>query len=306
MTMWRRRQRNRDERAEAPGALRSPGPLPAPSPLRGDPADMLAVTRAADRATVARLIGDLEERAGNEAVGRLVQGQPAHHTGRAEEEEADELAEGPDVIPDEVVDLEAGSQDEGERPTPTRSGTDIVVGNAEPFPVTGTLRQVANELASRGEAGSVTSQVTDAAFVATEAGRVRIVAITVSETLLMPVWTNRAERPVAEQREWDRFYAALLAHEREHIAIDRRVFENLHRRCLRQTIQRMNELIDEAVASADDQNREFDAATDHGSNAGTRISPPPEEEPPPERPPAGSAGPAPTGEPAGRGGPPAE
>ena len=133
-----------------------------------------------------------------------------------------------------------------------------MVGDAEPFPVTGTLRQVANELEARGEAGSVTSQVTDAAYVATAAGRVRIVAITVSETLLMPVWTNRAERPAAEQREWDRFYAALLAHEREHIAIDRRVFENLHRRCLRKTIERMDELIDEAVASADEQNREFD------------------------------------------------
>lgn len=303
--MWRRRQRQGEEREETRRDPRPQSPLPTPSPLSGDPAEMLAVTRAADRATVARLITDLEERAGNEAVGHLVEGEPAHHPG-ATEDEAEELAEGPDVVPDEATELETGSQHEGEQPAPTRSGTDVVVGDAEPFPVTGTLRQVAGELAARGEAGSVTSQVTDAAYVATEAGRLRIVAITVNETLLMPVWTNRDERPPAEQREWDRFYAALLAHEQEHIDIDREVFANLHRRCLRETITRMNELIDEAVALADEHNRAFDTATAHGRNTGTSISPPPEEEPPEEKPPATGTRPAPAVEPPRQNGAPAE
>jgi hypothetical protein len=284
--MWRRRQRRGEEREETRRDPWPRSPLPPQSSLAGDPAELLAVTRAADRATVGRLITDLEERAGNEAVGHLVQGEPAHHPG-AIEEEAEEIAEEPDVVPEEVAELETGSEQEDEQPAPTSSGTDIVVGDAEPFPVTGTLRQVAGQLAARSEAGSVTSQLTNAAYVATAAGRLRIVSITVNETLLMPVWTNRDERPPAEQREWDRFHAALLAHEREHIEIDRRVFANLHRACLRQTIARMNELIDEAVALADQQNRDFDTTTAHGRNTGTRISPPPEEEAP------ANAGPAP-------------
>jgi hypothetical protein len=296
-TMWRRRQRRGDEREETRRDPWPRHPLPPQSHLSGDPAEMLAVTRAADRATVGRLITDLEERAGNEAVGHLVQGEPAHHPGTAEEE-AEEVAEGPDVVPEEVAELETESGHEDEPPAPTRSGTDIVVGDAEPFPVTGTLRQVAGQLAARSEAGSVTSQVTNASYVATAAGRVRIVAITVNETLLMPVWTNRDERPPAEQHEWDRFYAALLAHEQEHVEIDRRVFANLHRACLRQTIERMNELIDEAVALADQQNRDFDTTTAHGRNTGTRISPPPEEEAP------ANTGPAPREEHPAEGGAP--
>jgi len=262
-------------------------------PLPGNPAEMLAAAREADRATVARLIGDLEEHAGNEAVGRLVEAAPAQRPGATDLDDEEDVGEAPDVPAEEVTGLDEGESPVAEPPTPTRSGTDIQVVEADPFPVTGTLRQVANQLAARTEAGSVTSQVADVYYeAADEDSPTRLVAITVVETRLMPSWTNRADRPEAEQREWDRFYAALLAHEQRHIDIDREVFANIHRACLRRSITRMNEIIDERIEEANRRNREFDTTTDHGRNAGTRIAPPPEEEPAAPGTPAAAATPS--------------
>ena len=296
--MWRRRRRRRDEDDEArEGPPRGPRAA-SPGSLPGNPAEMLAAAREADGATVARLIGDLEERAGNEAVGRLVEAATSPRAGAAEVDDEEEIGATPDVPAEEVTRLDEGESPVAEPPTPTRSGTDIQVVEADPLPVTGTLRQVAGELAARTEAGSVTSQVADVYYeAADENSPTRLVAITVVETRRMPAWTNRAERPEAEQREWDRFYAALLAHEQRHIDIDREVFANLHRACLRKSIARMNEIIDEAIESANVRNRDFDTTTDHGRNAGTRIAPPPEEETAPE----GAAGPHQAPEPVPRG-----
>lgn len=274
---WRRQRRRREELDEVrEGAPRRPA---RPAPLAGDPAETLAAAREADRATVERLIGDLGERAGNEAVGRLVAAAPAARAGGTEVEDED-LLETPDVPVEDVIHGEEGESPVAEPPTPTRSGTDIQVVEADPFPVSGTLRQVAHQLEARQEAGSVTSQVADVYHeAAREEGPTKLVAITVVETRLMPTWTNRSDRPEAEQREWDRFYAALMAHEQRHIEIDREVFTNLHRRCLRKSVARMNEIIDEAIAEANRLNKEFDTTTNHGKSAGTTIAPPPEEEP---------------------------
>jgi len=286
--MWRRHRRRGDEGDEAGEGLLRASRAAGPVSLPGNPAEMLAAARDADRATVARLIGDLEEHAGNEAVGRLVGAAPAQRPGATEVDDEEEVGETPDVPAEDVARLGEDESPVAEPPTPTRSGTDIQVVEADPFPVTGTLRQVAGELAARTEAGSVTSQVADVYYeAADENSPTRLVAITVVETRCMPAWTNRAERPEAEQREWDRFYAALLAHEQRHIDIDREVFANLHRACLRTSIARMNEIIDEAIENANVRNRDFDTTTDHGRNAGTRIAPPPEEEAAPE----GAAGP---------------
>lgn len=292
--MWRRHRRRRDEDDEAREVPSRGSRAASPGSLPGNPAEMLAAAREADRATVARLIGDLEERAGNEAVGRLVEAAPATaRSGVTTVEEERTVGPAVDVTPEDVTEL--GTE---EAPPPTRSGTDFRVEADDPIVVTGTLRQAAHQLMARTEAGSVTSQVADVGYVASgETGRTRIVAVTVIETLRMPVWADREERPPAEQTEWDRFYAALLAHEREHIAIDRRHLDNLHRRCLRKTVAEMDDEIDRATAAADTENRDFDTTTDHGRNAGTRIAPPPEEEAAPE----GAAGPHQAPEPLPRG-----
>ena len=292
--MWRRHRRRRDEDDEAREVPSRGSRAASPGSLPGNPAEMLAAAREADRATVARLIGDLEERAGNEAVGRLVEAAPATaRSGGTTVEEERTVGPAVDVAPEDVTEL--GTE---EAPPPTRSGTDFRVEADDPIVVTGTLRQAAHQLMARTEAGSVTSQVADVGYVASaETGRTRIVAVTVIETLRMPVWADREERPPAEQAEWDRFYAALLAHEREHIAIDRRHLDNLHRRCLRKTVAEMDDEIDRATAAADTENRDFDTTTDHGRNAGTRIAPPPEE----EAEPGGAAGPHPAPEPMPRG-----
>lgn len=301
----RRRRRLDEEPRESDATGRGAAPMPETA-LTGSPAEMLATAQDADRASVARLIGDLEQRAGNLAVERLLATPSARAGGSdLEEEELPEVA--PEAPADEVEELGAGEE---ERPTPTRSGTDIQVLEGEPISVTGTLREAAEQLAARAEAGSVTSQVADVYYTqAREDGPTRLVFITVLETRRMPVWTNRAKRPAPEQAEWDRFHAALAAHEQRHIEIDREVFTNLHRKCVGKSLDAMNKAIDDAIALANKRNKEFDDTTDHGRNAGTRIAPPPEEEPTteatsaapsaPAQAPASGPGPAPGGLPPG-------
>jgi hypothetical protein len=47
-------------------------------------------------------------------------------------------------------------------------------------------------------------------------GKITRLSLIVARETLMPVWTNRGNRPAAEQKEWDRFCRALLFHENGH------------------------------------------------------------------------------------------
>ena len=82
----------------------------------------------------------------------------------------------------------------------------------------------------------------------------------------MPVWTRYPRRPEAERREWDRFYLALLEHERGHIAIIRREAQTTYKRLLAAT-----EATIKNVAEQERQRiRRAGAAYDHNTDKGRR------------------------------------
>lgn len=259
--------RGRDELvASLPGRSSTaarPGPLPG---LRQG--ELLGVLRRADSGSRRHLVGELQRWHGNAGVVRILAGETAVARRRAEAEVAPHVSARevapPDVpSPDDAVELE-------ELPTPTTSGTTIARADTT-YAVSGSFVDVANAIAVRTEAGSVTSQFSDI-YLYPDSDPITLANITVTETKMLPTWTDRATGTDAEKAEWDRFRAALDAHENGHIAIDTTRFTDIHRRVLRQTHTRADEIITEAETAATAENDAYDERTDHGRNTGTTIT----------------------------------
>lgn len=166
-----------------------------------------------------------------------------------------------------------GSEEESEsdtaKPVPTASGTTIIV-NDTTFKVPGSFLAMANDLGSRPEAGSVTSQVSDI-YLEPTTGPVRLANVTVTESRHLPNWVDRGEPTPPQVAEWERFRTALGVHEQTHLDIDSKFFANVHAKCIGVSNDKANGRIDATIAAADVANDEFDAKTDHGRNAGTAI-----------------------------------
>jgi hypothetical protein len=245
----------------------------------------IALSRTVDAGSRRRFVGGLQPRIGNAATARLlaesatVRRLPDIHAGatppavQRDEGDVDLDTFWPPGGGGEGTELQEGAQN------PTTSGTTITVVNTT-YSVGGTLLEAANTLAARTEAGSATSQFSDIYYETSEAGIVRIANITVTETVNLPTWSGYASGTTAEKAEWDRFRAALAAHEDRHVAIDRQHFTNIHRLLVGRTQTRANEIITEKETAATTANDEFDTQTDHGRNAGTTINPPPPPSPP--------------------------
>jgi hypothetical protein len=247
----------------------------------------VALGRTLDAGSRRRLFNGLQPRIGNAATASLLA-----ESGTVRRAAVDAGAPPPAVQRDDGdVDLDAFWPPGGAEATelqegaqnPTTSGTTINVVNTT-YAVSGTLLEAANTLAARTEAGSVTSQFSDIYYETSDAGIVRIANITVSETINLPTWSGYASGSTAEKAEWDRFRAALAAHEDRHVAIDRQHFTNIHRLLVGKTQTRADEIINEKETAATTANDAFDTQTDHGRNAGTTINPPPPPAPPAQAP----------------------
>ncbi len=237
----------------------------------------MVLGRHGDAGSRRRLMGDLQPNIGNAAATSLIR-YP---------ERAQQVSEGlagtrapvqrapGDVDLDafmpgdggEAVELQAGGQQA------TTSGTTINVVNTT-YSVSGTLLEAANTLAARTEAGSTTSQFSDIAYTTTESGRVVTANITVTETISLPVWSGYAAASAAEKAEWDRFHAALAAHEQHHVQIDRTAYTNIHAKLVGKSQTRADEIIDQTETATTALNDAYDTQTAHGRNAGTTINPP--------------------------------
>jgi hypothetical protein len=95
----------------------------------------------------------------------------------------------------------------------------------------------------------------------------------------MPVWTRYSSRPEAERREWDRFYRALLEHERGHIAIFRRESQTAYTRLLAATAATIENLLEQETERMQGVSDAYDRQTDHGqrqrsAHGNTIIVPP--------------------------------
>lgn len=208
------------------------------------------------------MVGELQERHGNAGVASMIASMVL----------GDAAASALDSLTDGVSDVFGADEDplSEELPTPTSSGTQIIV-NESPFDVGGTFKSVANQLAAREEAASVTSWFQDIYLFPEGSDPITLANVTILETISLPSWKDRPQATEREKREWDRFHAALAGHEAQHVAIDKAEFDSVHKKLLRKTHEKANAEIDAAEARATLTNAEFDTKTDHGRNAGTKL-----------------------------------
>jgi predicted secreted Zn-dependent protease len=99
--------------------------------------------------------------------------------------------------------------------------------------------------------------------------------VTFTFRIEMPVWTSYPRRPEAERREWDRFYRALLEHERGHIAIIRREAQTTYKRLLAATEATIKNVARQETQRIHHAGAAYDRKTDHGrrqnSKHGTTV-----------------------------------
>jgi predicted secreted Zn-dependent protease len=96
-------------------------------------------------------------------------------------------------------------------------------------------------------------------------------AVTVGTRIRMPRWTGYTGALAAEQREWDRFYEALLAHERGHLALVVEHLCNIDQRMVGQSEAGARGTWQDALDALRAASDAYDAETDHGRSTGTII-----------------------------------
>jgi predicted secreted Zn-dependent protease len=94
-------------------------------------------------------------------------------------------------------------------------------------------------------------------------------------TIRMPQWGNREHASDSDRAEWERFYTALLEHEREHEQIMRRGLEPLHQALEKARATEFKTIMNrEKRRLIDLPGAAYDERTDHGRKRGTILNVP--------------------------------
>ena len=157
-------------------------------------------------------------------------------------------------------------------PIPTTSFTKVGPPTKSSYTVSGTLRQAADAVAARKEAGAT---ITTPDLVSADNGtRMTQAQVTVTQVVELPEWDGKASATQNQRTEWDRFKAAITTHEAGHVATDVKAFAGAHTEILaKKTVTESNTEFNTITTQADTDNATFDTTTDHGRNAGTKINP---------------------------------
>ncbi len=238
------------------------------------PADLTRELAAADEAIRVRTMGELQQGAGNAALGEIL-GASGRMTGlgvghgglttnttdlTVTRDIADEEVAGP---ADEVVPLDTGAQvNATESVGPVTESSYAVEAS--------TLADVAAAIGGRSEAGHV-GWVPTLDFHQTD-GRIDSVTINVSIDLQMPSWSPPSSMLPKARAEWTRWYAALRAHEQGHIDLVHQLFDGLAARILGKTVRAGQQLFATAKASLATQSRAYDTRTGNGTKQGTIMN----------------------------------
>jgi len=265
-------------------------PGPARAATSGQPVDgWRAITRAGRRGghpVVHRSVARLQTAAGNAAVADLLApyrgdicttrlaGPTQHHAA-----DVDVLGSEPGAPvrlgTDEPAEGATPLEDEGGAPVlpaPTSSSTTVGPPSASSYTVSGTLRQAAGAVAARPEAGATIT--TPALDIAPGGKWPTHVQVTVTQVVVLPEWDGKASATQNQRNEWDRFKAAITAHEAGHVATDVKAFANAHARIKsRKTRPEGETEFDTIATQSDTDNAAFDTRTDHGRNTGTSMNP---------------------------------
>jgi hypothetical protein len=160
--------------------------------------------------------------------------------------------------------------DDEEMPPPTSSFTRITPPSMSSYTVSGTLRQAAEAVGARDEAGA--EKATPDLVAADNGTRMVHAQVTVGIGVVLPEWDGKASATPNQRAEWDRFKAAITAHEAAHVEIDKTSFANAHAKILsKKTLAESYEQYDTIIAQAKAANDAFDGDA-HGRPA-TNINP---------------------------------
>jgi hypothetical protein len=157
-------------------------------------------------------------------------------------------------------------------PPPTSSSTTVGPPTRSSYTVSGTLRQAAEAVAARPEAGqTLTSPVLNMAPPGKWPTHVQVI---VGQAVQLPEWDGKASATQNQRSEWDRFKAAITAHEEGHVSTDVKAYANAHGKIRAKPTRAEGEAeFDTITTTADTDNATFDTRTDHGRNTGTNINP---------------------------------
>ena len=255
--------------------------------------DAAGRTQAAGKggtSTIGRAIDGLHASAGNEAIAKLFGGTVggSHGEGPAQvragrttlaDQPVVQREPGDEPAPEEEVATspDASGVELAEKPpTAGPSWTHVGPPADSPYDVSGSLRTVANAVAARPEAGSVTatpSKDTETWAPAGGVEKVTAARVTVAQVMELPNWTDKSGATKNQQAEWDRFHAAITTHEAGHVAKDKTSFAGTHAKIVGQTPSDADTALTTATTTAKTDNDAYDAGNDHGLKQGTGINP---------------------------------
>lgn len=222
----------------------------------------------------------LQSEAGNAAVAGLVGaradarstrrvGSTLLHSGDADVPGSEP---GPAVPPE--TDAPTPLDNDAAAPAPTSSFTKVGPPTKSGYTVSGTLREAANAVAARPEAGATITAPSLNPDLRIAGGWPAHVQVTVTQAVVLPEWDGKASATQNQRNEWDRFKAAITAHENGHVAVDKTSYANAHGKIRAKKTRAEASTEFDTIATQDDtDNDTFDTTTDHGRNAGTNINP---------------------------------
>ncbi|HEY1282784.1 MAG TPA: DUF922 domain-containing protein [Acidimicrobiales bacterium] len=108
-------------------------------------------------------------------------------------------------------------------------------------------------------------------YQADEHGVVSDVTILVGWKITMPTWTGYDSASQAAKDEWDRFWAALDAHERGHLDLVDTAMATLDQQMIGKSVAEAQQVWSSALTKLQQDSNAYDTANDHGRNAGTII-----------------------------------
>ncbi|HSS08854.1 MAG TPA: DUF922 domain-containing protein [Acidimicrobiales bacterium] len=133
-----------------------------------------------------------------------------------------------------------------------------------------TLRDVAGAIAHLPEAGS-TEWFPHYDYNSDERGAVTEVNVRVGWRVTLPSWVGYDGACQLERDEWDRFFAALDAHEQGHIDVATGHLSVLDELMLGGSAHQAGVVFEQALQQLQAASDAYDQSTDHGRNTGTII-----------------------------------
>jgi hypothetical protein len=242
----------------------------------GGAADALTHLAEADGATRDRALRILQQERGNVFVGSVIRAIAAENAAPARGGMGTGVGHGETL----TLERDLGDEEEPDFPGPMAEElADIPEGATEEVgPATSSsyslaavsLSDIAGQLASRDEAGYC-GWKESWNYKTSPGGKISAVKVRVEIDIEMPAWTPPPSMLPRAKAEWERSYAALLAHERGHEQLIHGHFDGLADRILGKTVRQGTALFDGAKASLSRASKAYDTKTGHGTKTGTII-----------------------------------